>query len=56
VAVIRERIGIDAELVPGGNGIFDVFVDGELLFSKDREGRFPTDDEILAALDASNES
>jgi hypothetical protein len=27
-----------------------VLVDGELLFSKQREGRYPEHDEILAAL------
>jgi len=30
--------------------MFDVLVDGELLFSKQREGRYPEHDEIIAAL------
>jgi hypothetical protein len=29
---------------------FDVLNDGDLVFSKQREGRFPEEDEILAAL------
>jgi selT/selW/selH-like putative selenoprotein len=37
-------------LIRGDNGIFDVRVDGELLFSKHAEGRFPDEDEILAML------
>ena len=31
---------------------FDVLVDGELIFSKQREHRFPEHEEILAALPA----
>ncbi len=30
--------------------MFDVFVDGRLIFSKHREGRFPDEEEILALL------
>lgn len=41
---------MDAELVRGDNGIFDVVVDGEMLFSKHRAGRFPEEREILEAL------
>jgi selT/selW/selH-like putative selenoprotein len=37
-------------LVKGDNGIFDVVVDGKLVFSKHAEGRFPEDAEILEAL------
>jgi selT/selW/selH-like putative selenoprotein len=31
-------------------GQFDVTVDGKLIFSKHREGRFPDDEEIVRAL------
>jgi selT/selW/selH-like putative selenoprotein len=37
-------------LIRGSNGIFDVAVDGELVFSKDDAGRFPNHNEIIAAL------
>jgi hypothetical protein len=30
--------------------VFDVAVDGKLLFSKNRDGRFPADAEVVAAL------
>lgn len=33
-------------LVPSSGGVFDVVVDGELLFSRKQQGRFPTNDEI----------
>ena len=37
-------------LVRGDDGIFDVLVDGERIFSKDESDRFPSAREILAAL------
>ena len=37
-------------LVEGDGGVFDVVVDGELLFSKHRVGRFPEPGEVLAAI------
>jgi selT/selW/selH-like putative selenoprotein len=37
-------------LEKGGSGVFDVTVDGALLFSKHKEGRFPTEEEVLAKL------
>ena len=42
--------GHDASAVAGGKGQYDVVADGTLVFSKQREGRFPEDDEILRAL------
>jgi selT/selW/selH-like putative selenoprotein len=41
---------VDAELIAGGNGIFDVVVDGKLIFSKFKVGRFPRNEEIIALL------
>lgn len=38
------------ELIKGDNGVFDVVADGDLVFSKHEEGRFPSDDEIVDAL------
>ncbi|MBI5837628.1 MAG: Rdx family protein [Candidatus Eisenbacteria bacterium] len=42
--------GIEIRLVGGRNGVFDVFADERLVFSKDKEYRFPTVDEVVAAL------
>jgi predicted Rdx family selenoprotein len=39
-----------AEMHEGKTSQFDVFVDDELVFSKQREGRFPEIAEILTAL------
>ena len=43
-------LGHEATATPGGKGQFDVFVDGELVFSKQQQGRFPENDEILGRL------
>ena len=43
-----ELYGADVELVPGVAGVFEITVDGRLLFSKKQTGRFPTDDEVEA--------
>ena len=37
-------------IVPSGGGCFEVTVDGKLVFSKLKEGRFPENAEILASL------
>jgi predicted Rdx family selenoprotein len=40
--------GIDARAIPGGKGQFDVFRDGELIYSKRETGRFPDEAEITS--------
>ena len=50
MARIKEALGVEAELIKGDNGVFDVVVDGELIYSKQQTGRFPDPDEILAKL------
>ena len=50
MAAIREAKGVEPELVRGDHGVFDVEVDGTLVFSKHQAGRFPDPDEILAKL------
>jgi predicted Rdx family selenoprotein len=37
-------------LIKGGGGIFDVVVEGDLLFSKHRVGRFPDPGEVEKAI------
>jgi len=37
-------------LIRGAAGVFDVAVDGTIVFSKHRAGRFPENDEIVRAL------
>ena len=40
------RIGL-LEVVPGKGGIFDVHVDGELVFEKSMLGRYPEPDDVV---------
>jgi len=43
---LRKAFGVESELIPGSNGVFDVIVDGKLVFSKFETGRFPSPGEI----------
>lgn len=43
-AKIKAAKGVDAVLEKGGGGVFDVFKDDALVFSKKAVGRFPTND------------
>ena len=49
MAELRAR-GIEAEDIPGEKSQFDVVRDGELVFSKQQQGRFPENDEVVALL------
>ena len=46
---MEQKYGAEVELVPGVAGVFDITVDGQLKYSKKQTGRFPTDDEVIAA-------
>jgi len=49
-AKIHEALGLEAELIEGDKGVFDVVADGAVVFSKHAAGRFPDDQEIIDAL------
>ena len=49
-ATIKDETGVESELISGGGGIFDVVVDGDMIFSKHEVDRFPESDEILSKL------
>lgn len=49
-AEISHEFGIEAALVKGATGVFDVAVDGKVIFSRHRTGRFPRAGEIVQAL------
>jgi len=40
-------------VIEGAKSQFDVLADGKLVFSKQREGRYPEEDEVLALLASS---
>jgi selenoprotein W-related protein len=49
-AEIKKATGAVATLVKGSNGIFDVYSEGRLVFSKYQANRFPEAEELLALL------
>ena len=49
-ASIKQVLGVDTELMVGARGQFDVVADGERIFSKQQEQRFPEPDEIIGVL------
>lgn len=49
---IEKRFGVRSDLIKGAGGIFDVKVDGDLVFSKKQAGRFPTPGEVERAIAA----
>jgi hypothetical protein len=44
--------GIEASAREGNKSQYDVFADGELIFSKQNEGRWPEDGEVLELLNS----
>jgi len=49
-AKIKQTLGIGSELIPGGQGIFDVVVEHELVYSKFKTGSFPDEDQLINEL------
>jgi predicted Rdx family selenoprotein len=47
---LNESTTHEANAVSGKKSQFDVVADGNLIFSKQKEGRFPEHDEIIRAL------
>jgi predicted Rdx family selenoprotein len=47
---LNESTAHEAAAVSGAKSQFDVIADGNVIFSKQREGRFPEHDEIIRAL------
>ncbi|MCP4749696.1 MAG: SelT/SelW/SelH family protein [Proteobacteria bacterium] len=52
VEKIKGQMEINEKLVPSGGGVFEVKVDGDLIFSKKKVGRFPDENEIIEVLKA----
>lgn len=49
---MKKQRGIEAKLVKGSGGVFEVVLDGQLIFSKKQVGRFPDYSEILEKIPA----
>ena len=51
-AELLEELNVRSDLIASGGGVFEVKVDGELLYSKEALGRFPEDGEVLGLIRA----
>ncbi len=49
-AELKQNLQIEANLVAGDGGIFEVRADGDVIYSKESIGRFPEPGEITALL------
>ena len=47
---MKEKLGVDAELIAGRGGVFDVLVDGELVYSKSKTRMFPDNRKLVGEL------
>lgn len=48
----KQRAHVETQLIKGGGGQFEVVLDGNLIFSKKQQGRFPEPQEILEKIPA----
>ena len=47
-AELKANLDVDAELVAGSGGVFDVLVDGQVVYSKQSAGnKFPQNDALV---------
>jgi selenoprotein W-related protein len=44
---LKDKLGIESELVASHGGVFEVSLDGKTVFSKKAQGRFPDDGEVV---------
>ena len=47
---LKDVFEVEAKLVSSKGGCFEVVVDGDLVFSKLKEGRFPEPDEVVSLM------
>jgi len=46
-ARLRSTFGVDSELIAGSGGVFDVRLDGALIYSKQEQGAFPDEEALV---------
>ena len=49
---IQRQFGVEAELIEGSGGVFEVTLNNSVIFSKKKLDRFPHDNEIEDILDS----
>ena len=53
---IKTKYGITAGLKEGMGGIFEVSIDGRVVYTNETTYRFPTDEEIFEKIDAARKT
>ena len=48
--MIEKQFPVKVELIPSSGGVFEVVVDGKLIYSKKMTGEFPAEGEVLEIL------
>ena len=51
-AELKSDLGLESELVASSGGVFEISVDGKLVFSKKDLDRFPEDGEVVRLIDS----
>lgn len=51
-AKFKEAFGVKSILVESSGGVFDVDLDGDLVYSKHGTGEFPDEEQLVAKLQA----
>ena len=51
-AKIKSALGVEAFIIEGAGGIFDVNLDGKLVYSKHETGEFPDEDALVEEIRA----
>jgi len=54
-ALLKDKYGDkveDVDIVPSSGGAFEISIDGKLIYSKLKTGRFPEENEVTAAIDS----
>ena len=49
-ALLKKHCGNDLELIPSTGGVFEVVVDGVLVYSKKETGEFPDEQQLVQQL------
>ena len=44
---LKTSLKLETDLIEGRNGIFDVEIDGELVYSKNETGEFPDEESLV---------
>ena len=52
MAEVKKARSVETALIKGSGGQFEVALDGQLIFSKKKQGRFPEVQEILEKIPA----